>query len=241
VLRRVHEQVDNVCCVMRGRADAALYELPPERKPGQRGRPRVKGSRLPNPQQWVELHPDAFEPVEVEIYGRRVPLLVASFVGMHYRSLPGRLMRYVIVRDPAGIYKDQYLFTTDPSMNATEVVERYARRWPLERAFQDSKQKLGVQDSEAQLPTAVRRTAPFGMALYSLVVLWYITVGHEEAARLHAHRDPWYDKQARPSFSDMLAALRRLGWARALADPVSGSTVRHKRLAAYLARVVAAA
>ena len=29
--------------------DAALFDLPPPRQPGQRGRPRKKGSRLPTP------------------------------------------------------------------------------------------------------------------------------------------------------------------------------------------------
>jgi hypothetical protein len=241
VLKAVHEQVDNVVFVMRGRADAAMYEAPPPRQPGQKGRPRVKGAKFPNPTEWAQAHPEAFELVTVDIYGRHVPLLVASFIAMHYRSLPRRMMRYVVVRDPDGIYKDQFLFSTDPSLEAAEVVERYARRWPLERAFQDCKQKLGVQDSEAQLPTAVRRTAPFGMTLYSLVVLWYVSVGYHEAARLRVHHDPWYDKQARPSFSDMLAALRRLGWASALLDLPSVSTTRQKRMAAYLARVVAAA
>jgi hypothetical protein len=49
VLKTVHDKVDNVTIVVRGRSDAALYELPPPRKPGQKGRPRVKGGRLPNP------------------------------------------------------------------------------------------------------------------------------------------------------------------------------------------------
>lgn len=241
VLRPLHEEVSNVRCVMRGRADAALYDLPPPRAPGQRGRSAVKGARLQNPKQWAQDHAEAFAPAVVDLYGHDVPLLVASYVGIPYRSLPGRLVRYVIVRDPNGIYADQYLFTTDPSTPAEEVVRLYGLRWPLERTFQDSKQKLGIEDSEAQLPAAVRRTAPFGMALYSLVVLWFVTGGHREAAALEEHRDPWYRKDARPSFSDMLAALRRLGWARALTDPASGGAPRQKSLRAYLARVVAAA
>ena len=201
----------------------------------------MKGARLPNPREWAEANPDAFEEVEVTIYGRTVRLLAAPFTGMAYRSLPGRLMRYVIVRDPEGVYREDYIFSTDPQKPPAQIVEEYALRWPLERTFQDCKQKLGVAQSEAQLPTAVRRTAPFGMALYSLVVLWYVTTGHEEAASLRVHRDPWYRKQARPSFTEMLAALRRLGWARALADPARQRTPRQKTLATYLARVVAAA
>jgi hypothetical protein len=33
--------------ITRLRLDAALYDPPPERKPGQRGRPRLKGKRRP--------------------------------------------------------------------------------------------------------------------------------------------------------------------------------------------------
>jgi len=44
VLKEAHDQVDNVVFVMRGRADAAMHEAPPPRRPGQKGRPRVKGA-----------------------------------------------------------------------------------------------------------------------------------------------------------------------------------------------------
>ena len=38
----------NIVVISRIRRDAALYDLPPERKSGQRGRPRLRGARLPN-------------------------------------------------------------------------------------------------------------------------------------------------------------------------------------------------
>ena len=37
-----------LCLITRLRLDAALYEPAPPRQPGQRGRPRLKGKRLPN-------------------------------------------------------------------------------------------------------------------------------------------------------------------------------------------------
>jgi hypothetical protein len=39
------------------RADAALYELPSPRKSGQRGRPRLKGARLPKPSELAKTVP----------------------------------------------------------------------------------------------------------------------------------------------------------------------------------------
>ncbi len=241
VLRAVLSEVDNVQIISRGRPDAALYEMPPERQPGQRGRPRVKGARLPSPEQWAEEHPEAFRETKVTMYGREVTVLVASCVGMAYRSLPGRLLRYVIAKDPAGIYRTAYLLSTDCSLSEEDVLASYSHRWPLERTFQDCKQKLCIENPQIQLPTSVRRAVPFGMLLYSLVVAWYVLHGHQIATASRPVADPWYAGNERPSFTDMIATLRRVSWAEGFVDLPSGDASRRKTLAAYLARVVAAA
>lgn len=241
VLETVYANVNNVSFVMCGQPDAALYQLPPPRRDGQRGRPRTRGERLPSPEAWAANHPEAFETTEVEMYGETVKVRVASLDGMAYRSLPGRLLRYVVVVDPLGIYRNMYLLSTDLNLSAAAVVAAYSRRWPLEQTFRDAKQKLGIEDAQTQLPAAVRRTAPFGLLIYSFVVLWYVTEGHREARRLRVERDPWYSKNARPSFTEMLAALRRRGWAEAFRDPSRITVARSKRLIAYLTRVVATA
>ena len=241
VLHEVHGAVGNVNFIVRGRPDAALYELPPERLPGRKGRPRVKGDRLPSPEQWAKAHPRAFRTVQVDIYGEQVTLRGATFDGMAYRSLPGRLCRYVIVKDPRGVYRTDYLLTTDMGLSAAEVVESYSRRWPLERTFQDAKQKLGIEDPQTQLPGSVRRSAPLGLLVYSLVVFWFLTDGHREARRLRRRPDPWAAPQRRPSFANMLAALRRLGWARTFADLPRQLAARSKNLVEFIQTVVAAA
>jgi len=242
VLHAVLSEVDNLCIITRGRPDAALYELPPPRRPGQRGRPRVKGDRLLTPEQWAATHPEEFRTITVNMYGSDVTVQVASLLGMAYRSLPGRLVRYVIVRDPDGIYRTDYFLCTDTELDEAEVLAAYSRRWPLERTFQDCKQKLCIENPQLQLPSSVRRSVPFGMMLYTLVVLWYVTDGHLEAAKLAPRlSDPWYTRDGRASFTDMLAALRRIGWAQRFLDPPSGGPPRPENWADYLARVVAAA
>lgn len=242
VIHAVHEAVDNTHVVTRGRPDAALYDLPPAQREKRPGRPKKKGKRLLNPRNWAAAHPEAFESVAVEMYGRLVTVELASYVGIPYRSLPGRLVRYVIVRDPDGIYREDYIFSTNINLTPAEIIAAYSRRWPLERTFQDCKQKLQVQNTQLQLPASVRRSVPFGMLVYSLVVYWYITVGHVEAATLNPHPDdPWYRRTGRPSFTDMLAALRRLGWARRFVDLPSTTPSEPKFWQEYLARMVAAA
>lgn len=241
VLDTVHRTLSNVSIVVRGRSNAALYELPPPRVPGQRGRPRKKGARLPTPEAWAADNAKKFEPVTVELYGRTVRVLAATHCGMAYRSLPGRLVRYIIVKDPDDIYRTEYFFTTNPGHTVAEALRLYSFRWPIERAFQDSKQKLGIEDPQVQLPGSVRRCVPFGMLVYSLVVLWHLHDGHELAASLRLHRDPWYPKNDRPSFTDMLATLRRQSWAESLRSTPTTESRAHDRLAAYLARVAATA
>lgn len=242
VLHAVLSEVANVHIVARGRPDAALYEMPPPRRPGTIGRPRTKGTRLPSPKAWAEANPDAFQPITLCLYGRDVTVEVASFLGMAYRSLPGKLLRYVIIRDPAGIYRTDYLLCTDTELAVEAILATYSHRWPIERTFQDAKQHLRVENPRTQLPASVRRSTPFGMRLYSLVVLWYLAGGHEEAARLAPRlADPWYTRTTRPSFSEMLAALRRISWAERVLDPPSGDGPGPEVWADSLARVVAAA
>lgn len=241
VLNAVLCEVDNVHVISRGRPDAALYELPPARKSGQRGRPRVKGGRLPNPEQWAQAHPEAFRETRVTMYGREVTVRVGSYLGMAYRSLPGRLLRYVVVQDPAGIYATAYLLSTDTAATEEDILASYSHRWPLERTFQDCKQKLCIEKPQVQLPASVRRSVPFGMLIYSLVVTWYVLHGHDKAAGHRPAADPWYPGNERPSFTDMIATLRRVSWAEGFVDLPSGDLSRRKTLAAYLARVVAAA
>jgi hypothetical protein len=241
LLHEVLSQVANVSFAVRGHKGAALYELPPARRSGQHGRPRTKGARLPTPEAWAARHPRAFHKVEVEMYGKIVPLLVASYLGMAYRTLPGRLVRYVITKDPRGAYRTDYLMSTDLDLSAAEVVAAYSHRWPLELTCQETKQKLGLEDPQTQLPASVRRTAPMAFITYSLVVLWYITAGRLEQRKLSLHHDAWYDKTGRPSFTEMRAALRRLGWRRTLLDPAQPLTARSKSLVRYLEVVAAAA
>lgn len=241
LIQTVHDEVNNVSFLMRGRGDAVLYGPLAPRQPGQMGRPRVRGERLQNPQEWTKSHPDAFEEVCLPLYGKEVPARIASYTGIWYRPLPGRQVRYAIVQDPAGIYEEQYFFSTDPEQTAAQIIVEFSHRWPLERTFQDVRDKLGVEDAEVQHPHAVRRVVPFLLLLYSLVVLWYLRVGHLEVQRLPLYRDPWYAKPDRPSFSEMLASLRRLGWALSVLDPSPSERVRPERWLSYLVRVVAAA
>lgn len=78
--------------------------------------------------------------------------------------------------------------------------------WLIEVAFHESKQHLGFEEPPGWTRRAVERTAPLGMLLYTLIVLWFVESGHGVYRPLCR---PWYVSKASVSFGDMLATLRR--------------------------------
>jgi hypothetical protein len=71
LLDRCRKLSDPITFVTRLRLDAALYEPAPPRRPGQIGRPRLKGERLPNLSVVAEDPNTAWEPTKIaNWYGR---------------------------------------------------------------------------------------------------------------------------------------------------------------------------
>jgi hypothetical protein len=207
----------NVHMVGRLRMDAALWAPPPPRRPGQPGRPRKRGPRLPSPQALADAR-RAWHRLPVTLYGRAVTALVCRRTALWYNALPGAPVRVVLVRDPRGRRRDEAFLCTDLRARAAFVLETYARRWTLEVCFHDAKQHLGLEDPQNRAPAAVRRTAPTALLVYALVLLWY--AGRPRTGRATDWlRRPWYPRKTAPSFADMLAALRRDAWHRHLSPP----------------------
>lgn len=200
----------NVHVVSRLRMDAALWGRPPARTPGQIGRPRRRGARLPSPQAAAAARRH-WHRLPVTLYGRAVTASVFRCTALWYAALPAEPVRVVVVRDPAGHRQDEAFFCTDLAASAAFVLEAYARRWTLEVTFHDTKQSLGFEDPQSQTSMAVQRTAPLAFVVYDLVVLWYagrVRDGH--AATWPAR--PWYRHKTTPSFPDMLTGLRHETW-----------------------------
>jgi len=199
------------------RMDAALWARPGRRTPGQKGRPRRRGHRLPNPKAMAATR-RRWEPLSVTLYGRAVSPLVFELTALWYSALRDRPLRIVVVRDPGGHRRDQAFFCTDLEAGAAGILETYARRWTIEVAFHDAKQSLGFEDPQQQVGRAVQRTAPVAALVYDLVLLWY-------AQQVRAGRAggwlvrPWYRSKTAPSFLDMLAAVRHDSIPRIISAP----------------------
>jgi DDE superfamily endonuclease len=198
----------NVTWTTRMRKDAALHELPPPRT-GKRGRPRIKGRRLPS---LASLAATAqFAPVTVRRYGTTATVQAAVITCLWHGVFGARQVQVVLVRERAKAGYDAALATTDLAASPAAVIGRYAARWSIEVAIEDAKQIFGAGQARNRLATAVHRTLPFTLACQSIAILWYATAGHHPAdASEHRARAPWYRTKAEPSTADMLAKLRRV-------------------------------
>jgi hypothetical protein len=190
------------------RKDAALHDLPPERT-GRRGRPRVKGGRLPS---LAKLASETeFSQVTVTRYGKTAVIQAAAVTCLWYSVFGSRPVTVVLVRDKSKTGLDLALVTTSATASIEQVIEQYASRWSIEVAIEDSKQLFGTGQARNRTAAAVERTIPFMLACQALAVCWYATAGHHpvdaEARRLDT---PWYTSKTEPSTADMTAKLRRV-------------------------------
>jgi len=181
--------------------DARLHEPPPARKPGTNGRPRKRGTRLPDPRQMLA---DRAQRIELDIYGRHDRVRVADTEARVYAA-PDRPLRVVAVEPLTGGRTIQAFYSTCHEASAQQVLTWYAMRWSLEVTFRDAKGQLGFEQPQGWSRRAVERTAPMAMLLYSLVVLWFARVGHRLYRPLNL---PWYRHKPHAAFADMLATLR---------------------------------
>jgi DDE superfamily endonuclease len=199
--------------ITRLRLDAALYEPPPPRYPGQIGRPRLKGERLPNLSVVAEDRRTDWTPIVVaDWYGREKRTVeVVSATALCYSSgLPAVPLRWVLIQDPEGEFDTQALLCTDLSVEPAQIISWFVRRWQMEATFQEMRQRLGFESQRHWSEKAIQRTAPALLALFSLVTLF----AHQPMAQGSGivRQTAWYRKKY-PTFSDALALVRKELWA----------------------------
>ncbi len=203
-----------VTFITRLRLDAALYEPAPPRKPGQVGRPRLKGERLANLSAVIEDPKRAWRQITVGCwYGERERTVdVISETAVWYSTgLPAVPLRWVLIRDPQEEFKPQALLCTDLNAEPEQVISWFVRRWQMEATFQEVRQRLGFETQRHWSERAIRRTAPALLGLFSVVTLLADRYMSKSGAGT-LRRTAWYDK-SHPTFSDALAQVRKQLWA----------------------------
>jgi len=202
-----------IAVVTRLRLDAALYDPAPPRRPGQKGRPRKKGQRLPTLAARIGDPATAWVAVTVaNWYGEGARTVeVASDTAVWYHSgLPPVPIRWTLVRDPAGRFATQALLCTDLAAEPAQILAWFVLRWQLEVTFEEVRRHLGVETQRQWSGRAILRTTPALLGLFSLVTLW--AHPHMAPTREAVRQAAWYRK-ALPTFSDALALVRRELWA----------------------------
>jgi len=203
-----HRHRRHATLVSRFRGDARLYAPAPKRR--QRiGRPGLKGRRLPTPEQIVARR--ALTRTTVAWYGggdRRVAL--ASDTGLWYKAAVGVVpVRWVFVRDRQGTHRDDYFYTTDTALAARQVVSWFTARGPIETTFQEVRAHWGFETPRQHVAPSVLRTAPCLLGLFSVICLIYAE--HAKGHPMPIRQRAWYVKNE-PTFSDVMASVRRFFW-----------------------------
>jgi len=203
--------------VSRFHKDANLYDPPPRAK-GRTGRPRIKGKKLPAPQEVVVI--SRRTRATVSWYGgrdRRVELV--SDTGHWYKTGQGLVpIRWVYTHDVQGTHRDDYFYTTDPALNPAQIICWFTARWSIETTFQEVRAHLGFETSRQRVANSILRTGPSLLGLYSLITLIFVQHLRRHSARPRC--TAWYAK-TEPTFADAIAAVRRLFWSETIFETPS--------------------
>jgi DDE superfamily endonuclease len=231
-----------IAFITRLRLDAALYEPAPPRRPGQIGRPRLKGERLPNLSAVAQDPKTVWESAKIaNWYGSEDRTVeIASATAVWYSTgLPAVPVRWVLIRDPEGRFKPQALLCTDLDADPEQIVRWFVMRWQVEVTFQEARRHLGFETQRQWTELAIRRTTPALLGLFSVVTL----LAHRRMVRAAGafRRAAWYHKR-HPTFADALALVRKELWAQEertfCGSPAQTDTVKVPR--AYVERLTEA-
>jgi DDE superfamily endonuclease len=125
LLDRCRSLSNPIVFITRLRLDAALYEPALPRKPGQMGRPRLKGERLPNLSAVAEDPASEWTPMTLAHWygeGERAVEVVSETAVWYSTGLPAVPVRWVLLRDPNEEFKTQALLCTDLDAKPEQII-----------------------------------------------------------------------------------------------------------------------
>jgi hypothetical protein len=196
--------------VSRFYADANLYQPPPARTKGKTtGRPRVKGAKLPAPAK-VVAQSQRRQRLNVAWYGGgRRDVEVVTGNGQWYKAGEGLVVvLWVYVHDCTGTHRDDYFFTTNLTLSASQVIECFTGRWSIETTFQEMRAYVGLETTRGWKKETVLRVAPCLFGLYTVVAIIYASL---PAKYGKVRLIEWRGKKD-TTFSDAITAVRRWLW-----------------------------
>lgn len=203
---------DQVTMVSRLRLDAALYKRAAAKKPGQTGRPRKKGIRLPTLQAVIDNPKTKWKRLKIKRwYGeenREIEIVSGKCVWYHVgkQAVP---IRWVIIRDPRQKFETQALLCTNQEATPRRIVQWFIKRWQTEVTFEETRRHLGIETNRQWSDKAIQRTTPCLMGLFSLIVM--VAQELSKNGKLKMRQAVWYHKQV-ATFSDAIGCVRQQIW-----------------------------
>lgn len=198
--------------ITRLRLDAALYEPVPPRKPGKPGRNRKKGDRLPTLEQVMKNSDTKWQKVKLSQwygYTEKVMEVTTATAVWYHSGKPVVPLRWVLLRDPEGKLAPMALQSTDLQLSAEKIVTYFVRRWAIEVTFEEIRAHLGVETQRQWSDKAIERTTPVLLGLFSIIAM--LANRLQQQGKLQIATSAWYKKE-KPTFSDSIAAVRKLLW-----------------------------
>jgi hypothetical protein len=202
-LRRVLK-IPKVVVIGRLRKDAALRDLPPKLKRGQRrgrGRPRKYGKNK------ISLAKRAgqrrgWRTVDCQVYGEQVTKTYKTFLATYRPS--GGVIRVVLVKEDHGCYA---FFCTDPEQSVIDILQAFADRATIEQDFHDVKEVWGAGQQQVRNIWTNLAVYNLNLWMHTLVELWaWPRLGKQLCDRSDS---PWDDADRRPSHANRRKALRQ--------------------------------
>ncbi len=201
-LRRVLK-LANVVVVGRLRKDAALRDLPPKLRKGQRrgrGRPRKYGkNRLSLAKRAGQTR--GWKTLACTIYGEATTKTYKTFLATY--APVGGVVRAVLVKEDHGWYA---FFCTDPNASAREILEAFADRATIEQDFHDVKEVWGSGQQQVRNIWTNLAVYNLNLWMHTLVELWAWDKSREQL--VDRGDSPWDDAERRPSHANRRKALR---------------------------------
>ncbi len=197
-------KLSNVVVVGRLRRDAALRDLPPKLKKGQRrgpGRPRKYGKNK------ISLAKRAgqgrgWQTIDCTVYRETTTKTYKTFLATYPPA--GGMIRVVLVKEDHGWYA---FFCTDPNASVEEILEAFADRATIEQDFHDVKEIWGSGQQQVRNIWTNLAVYNLNLWMHTLVELW---AWNKSGRQLVDRSDsPWDDAHRRPSHADRRKALRQ--------------------------------
>lgn len=219
-------ELEGVILVSRPRCNAALFDPPPPRPPGKRGRSATYGKQFSAAHLWGRRKSKRRK-LEVLIYGKQVTIDAFVDVLVASPTLGGRKILVVIFPRRDG--KLNVFCTTDLELTPERLLELYAARFKIEDAFDELKTHGGMGDYRQRGFKAIKRHVTLTLLAHSLLKLAALLLPGAEQVQA----EPWWAPQGPPSVTRLRRECARVfGISGGLHDTLKQAKNRpHKRAA----------